>query len=117
MNPPIYCPQCDKEIPDKEEISSIRDLLKQCGILLKQGDVERAREALESLQNVCLFPLYEEECATVSRASQSEEDGLMTDIDKLFEGLVARSGRDASLVRLQLLNYDKPSVPTSLRPF
>ena len=110
MKPPICCPRCDKEIPGKEEISSIRDLLKECGIFLKQGDGERAREALESLQYVCLFPLYGEGCATVSRASQSEDDDLTSDIDKLFEGLVARSGRDASLVRLQLLNYDKHRV-------
>jgi hypothetical protein len=135
MNPPVYCPRCDKEIPDKEEISSIRDLLKECGIFLKQGDAERAREALESLQYVCLFPLYEEECATVSRASQSEDNGLMTDIDKLFEGLVARAGEEAEgqasecrgedechssiesikspamgLVRLQLLDYQEHRV-------
>src|ERR1019366_8188502 len=95
MKPPICCPRCDKEIPGKEEISSIRDLLKKCGIFLKEGDGERAREALVSLQCVCLFPLYEEECATVPWASQSEDDGLMTDLDKLFEGLLARVGEEA----------------------
>jgi hypothetical protein len=108
MNPPTYCPQCDREIPDKGEISSIRDLLKQCGILLKQGDAERARDALESVQNVSFSHLYGKNCAVFSRVLGNEEpDDLTSDIDNLFEGLVARSGRDASLVRLQLLNYDK----------
>ena len=95
MNRPGYCRRCDKVIPDKEEINSIRDLLKQCGILLKQGGAERARDALESLENVCLFPLYGEGCATVSRPSQSKYDGLMTDLDKLFEGIIARAGDEA----------------------
>src|ERR1019366_2014646 len=102
---------------------------------LKEGDGERAREALVSLQCVCLFPLYEEECATVPWASQSEDDGLMTDLDKLFEGLLARVGEEAEgqasqrgsqdecrfpiegikgsptgLVRLQLLAYQEHHV-------
>jgi len=134
MKPPIYCPRCDKEIPDTEEISSIRALLKHCGILLMQGDAETAREALESLEHVCLSRLHGEECAVVSQASQSEDDDLMTDLDKLFEGLVFRAGGEVEgqanprrrqdkgspiesvkkpatgLVRLQLLDYQKHRV-------
>ncbi len=108
MNPPTYCPQCNKEIPDKEEVSSIRDLLKQCGTLLKEGDAERAKEALESIQNVSFSHLYGKNCAVFSRSSGNEEaDDLTSDIDNLFEGLVVRSRRDTSVVRLQLLYYHK----------
>jgi hypothetical protein len=110
MKPPDYCRRCNKEIPGKEEISSIRDLLKHCGTLLKQGDAETAREALESLENICLSRLHGEECAVVSRVSQSEDNDLTADLDELFEGLVARAGRDAGLARLQLLDYHKHRV-------
>src|ERR1700687_2477683 len=115
MKPPVYCRRCGKEIPDKKytlpfckniEIDPVRDLLKESGILLKEGDGERAREFLESLQNVCLFQLYGEECAAVSPVLQSEDDDLTADIDELFEGLVSRSSPDTWLERLQLLDYD-----------
>jgi hypothetical protein len=40
--PPFYCRLRGKEIPYKEEISPIRDVLKESSILLNQGDSERA---------------------------------------------------------------------------
>jgi len=135
MKPPDYCRRCGKEIPATEEISSIRDLLKRCGILLMEGDAETAREALESLEYVCLARLYGEECTVVSRDSQSEDNDLTTDLDKLFEELALRAGGEAEgqasprrsqdkrgspigsvkkpemgLVRLQFLNYQKHRV-------
>lgn len=39
---PFYCRQCGKKIPYQEEISPIRDVLRENGILLNQGDGERA---------------------------------------------------------------------------